>query len=136
MSRQVSSPPRLQAYEPVCRKKPQPLSWRYVDNCIILDSCYLYQLVPLSFHSKCVTKCLDLLRLYRVIHCVVRRLDFILIKKSLKVSTKASVSLVVTVSLIALTCSSLSLQPMCISAPHSFSQPECTELSRLPPASF
>ena len=65
--------------------------------------------VPLSFHDKCVTKCLHLLRWYRVIHCVVQRLDFIFIRGSLKVSTKASVSIVLTVLPIALSCTSVSL---------------------------
>ena len=78
--------------------------------------------VPLSFHDKCVTKCLHLLRWYRVIHCVVQRLDFIFIRGSLKVSTKASVWLVVTVSPIALNCTSLSLATnVYISATYFFS---------------
>ena len=55
------------------------------------------QKVPLSFHGKCVTKCLDLLSYYHVIDCVDRRQDFILIRGSLKFSTKAFSSIEATV---------------------------------------
>ena len=78
--------------------------------------------VPLSFCGKCVFKCLDLLRWYRVIHRVVRHLDFILIKASLRVLTKAFFLIVVTVSPIALICTSLSLATnVYISATYIFS---------------
>ena len=67
--------------------------------------------VPLSFHVLRVTKFLELFSCYRVFHCVDWRLDLILITGSLKVSTKASISMVVKVSPIVLTCSSVSLAP-------------------------
>ena len=65
--------------------------------------------VALSFHGKCVTNCLDLFLCYSVIRSVDRRLDFILIRGSLKVSTKAPISIVVTVWPIALTSTSVTL---------------------------
>lgn len=65
--------------------------------------------MPLSLHVLRVTKFLELVSCYAVFHCVDRRLDFILITGSLKVSTKASISIVVEVSPIVLTCTSVSL---------------------------
>ena len=65
--------------------------------------------MPLSFHGKCVTKCLDLFGSQSVIHCVVQRLDFVFITRSLKDSTKASVSIVVTSLPIGLTATCVSL---------------------------
>ena len=54
-------------------------------------------------HVLSVSKFLDFLSCYGVFYCVDRHLNFILIKVSLKVSTKASVFVVVTVSSIVLT---------------------------------
>ena len=97
----------------------------------MLYSQLVCQKVPLSFHDKCVTKSLQLLRWYLLIHSVVQRLDFIFIRGSLKVSTKASVSIVVTVLPIALTCTSVSLaKTVYISATYFF-RPVCTEVSGL-----
>ena len=59
--------------------------------------------------ARGVSSLLDLLFCYRVFHCVDRRVNFILIKESLQVSTKASVCIVVTVSSIFLTCAFVSL---------------------------
>ena len=73
------------------------------------------QKVTLSFLGKSVTKRLDLLSCYRVIDCVDRHQPSILIK----VSTKAFVSIEVTVSPIVLTCTFVSL----------VSPPVCTEVS-------
>ena len=87
--------------------------------------------MPLSFHDKCVTKSLQLLRWYLLIHCVVQRLDFIFIRGSLKVSTKASVSIVVTVLPIALTCTSVSLAKNVYIRATYFFRPVGTEVSGL-----
>lgn len=77
----------------------------------LLLSCQLvYRKVPLCFHDKWVTKCLDLLSWYRVIHCVVRHLDFIFKRGSIKVCTKSSVFILVTPSFITLNCTSFSLR--------------------------
>ena len=65
--------------------------------------------VPLSFRGKCVTERLDLLPSYRVIDSVDRRQDFILIRGSLKFSTKAFFSIEATLSPIVLTCTFVSL---------------------------
>ena len=87
--------------------------------------------VPLSFHDKCVTKSLQLLSWYLLMQCVVQRLDFIFIRASLKVSTKASVSIVVTVLPIALTWISVSLaKTVYISATYFF-RLVCREVSGL-----
>lgn len=59
--------------------------------------------MPHAFHVLSVTKFLDFLSCYGLFYCVNRRLSFILITGSLKVSTKASVFVVVTVSSIVLT---------------------------------
>ena len=62
-----------------------------------------------AFHVSRVTKFLDLLSCYRVFHCVDQLLNFIFINRSLKLSAKASVSIVITVSSIVLTCTFVSL---------------------------
>lgn len=59
--------------------------------------------MPHAFYVLSVSKFLDFLFCYGVFYCVDRRLNFILITESLKVSTKASVFVVVTVSSIVLT---------------------------------
>ena len=77
---------------------------------LLVLSCKLVRRkVPLSFHVLRVAKFLELVSCYPVFHCVDRRLDFILITWSLKVSTKASISIVDEVSPIVLTCTSVCL---------------------------
>ena len=65
--------------------------------------------VPLSFHGKFVIKRLDLLPYYRVIECVDRRQNFILIRGSLTLSTNAFLSIEATVSPFVLTCTFVSV---------------------------
>lgn len=59
--------------------------------------------MPHALHVLSVSNFLDFLFCYGVFYCVDRRLNFILITESLKVSTKASVFVVVTVSSIVIT---------------------------------